>query len=99
MLLFHQRLGRNVLEHHAVLFQTLALFMWIQPVARSAQWETAFVHAGNKHRAKAQPADVGRLQHPDTVTIARGDRENLRFQTTLKLIDESSETDAGQKPD
>src|SRR5689334_16016474 len=99
MLFFHQRLGRNVFEHHPVLFQTLAFFVWIQPIARSAQRETALVHARDEHCTKLQPTHIGRFQDPHAITIARGNRKDLRFQTALQLINERSETDACQKPD
>src|ERR1044072_8608757 len=72
-----KRGGRNIFEKDAVLLQPYSLFVWIQPIARRAQREPAFDHAGNKDDAKSQAAHIGCSHYAEAVAILPANRKRL----------------------
>src|ERR1041384_1387283 len=91
VLLFQQRIGRDVFEEDALLLQAHALLVRIEPVAGSSQRKATFDHPGNEDCPKAQPADIGGLEHAQTIPISNIQRQHLRAQGPLNFSDEMSQ--------
>src|SRR6185369_4860780 len=94
MLFFQQRVGRDVFECQAVLAEPIALFVWIDPIARRTQRETAFNQSGNKDSTKAQTADIRRFEHAQTIAIGCAKDLRLRNKRAAHFLKESREPNA-----
>src|SRR6185437_7572847 len=76
-------------KRQPVLFETLAFFMRVDPVAGRAQGKAAFDQSRDEDCAKAKPARVGGFQNSQTRSISSADCLRLRNQAAARFTDES----------
>src|SRR5689334_189913 len=86
MLFFEERVRRDVFERQTVLLQTIALFVRIDPIARSRQRKTTFSKSGDKDRTHSQTAHIGSFEHAQAVAIGRAEDLRLRGERTSHFL-------------
>src|ERR1041384_2520234 len=91
MLFFQQRVRRDVFECQAIFSEAVALLVWIDPIARRGQRETAFDQSGDEHGAKPQAAQVSRFEYAQTVSIRRAKDLRLRTERAAHFLEKRRE--------
>src|SRR5438128_4951499 len=67
--------------------------MWIDPIPRGAQRESAFDQSRNEQRAEAQPAHVSGFEHTQAVPITEPRTENLSVETAINFVKKDFQRD------
>src|SRR5687767_1552980 len=73
------------------MFQSLTFFVWINPIARSAQRKAPLNQTSDKYGPKSQAANVRRLQYPQAARFRAAQCHGLRSQTTPHFFDDAAQ--------